>query len=335
MNDESAKISKSSQEEEMQKKIDDCLIFSGSSHPALAQEIAQKLGGTLSKTTLTSFPDGEIEFHVHESVRNRDTFVIQSVGLQPNQYLMELLIMIDALKRASAKSIVAVIPYFGYCRQDRKDKPRVPITAKLIANLLEKAGATRVLTMDLHTGQVQGFFDIPVDNLFARPALVNALERFKLVNPVVVTPDFGSIKLARAYATQMGVDFAIVDKHRSSATQVSVINLIGDVKGKDVLLADDMCSTGGTLVSAAKACHEKGATRVFAAVTHGLFVGNAVKLIEESPIEALLMSNTIPATERLDGFTKLATVSVASLFAHAIHCILSAESISSLFDLRE
>lgn len=312
---------------------DNCLLFTGSSHPVLAQAIANELKLPLSKTNLKRFPDGEIQFEIQENVRGRDTFVIQTTALDPNEYLVELLIMIDALKRASAKSIVAVIPYFGYCRQDRKDKPRVPITAKLIANLLEKAGATRVLTMDLHAGQLQGFFDIPVDNLFGRPVLIDAVERFKLHNPVVVTPDIGSIKLARAFATQMNVDFAIIDKHRSSATQVEVLNLIGDVKGKDVLLADDMCSTGGTLASAAKACQEKGALRVFAAITHGILVGEAITKIENSPIEALLMTDTIPVNQRLDGTEKIQIVSVANLFAHAIHCILSAESISSIYTI--
>ncbi len=320
--------------EQAEKAQHNCMLFSGTSHPRLAEEIAQQLNVPLSKTILTQFPDGEISFQVLENVRGRDTFIVQSIALDPNTYLVELLIMIDALKRASAKSIVVVIPYFGYCRQDRKDKPRVPITAKLIANLLEKAGATRVLTMDLHAGQLQGFFDIPVDNLFGRPALLAALQQqFKLHQPVVVTPDLGSIKLTRAFATELGVDFAIIDKHRSSPSHVEVINLIGNVEGKDVLLADDICSTGGTLASAAKACQEKGALRIFAAVTHGIFVGDAVAKIEESPIEALLMTNTIPATKRLSSATKLKEVSVASLFSHAIHCILSAESISSLYML--
>ena len=210
----------------------------------------------------------------------------------------------------------------------------MPITAKLVANLLVKAGVTRVLTMDLHTNQLQGFFDIPVDNLFARPLLADALKRdFGTENLVVVTPDIGSIKLARAYASHMKVDFAIVDKHRTDASHVEVVTLIGDVKGKDVLLADDMCSTAGTLVSAAKVCREKGANRVFAAVTHGLFVGDAVQKIEQSPIEVLYMSNTIPYTDRLAGTTKIKSVSVAELFGQAIHCILSRESISSLFKI--
>jgi len=311
------------------------LLFAGSSHPALAKEIADYLGIKLGQVTLNRFPDGEISVQILENVRGRDAFVLQTIALDPNEYLVELLIMIDALKRASARSIVAVIPYYGYSRQDRKDKPRVPITAKLVANVLVDAGATRVLTMDLHAGQLQGFFDIPVDNLYGRPVLAEAFRTMHPGNFVVVTPDIGSVKLARTYATHLGLDFAIIDKHRVTATQVEVVNVIGDVKGKDVLLADDMCSTAGTLVSAAKACREKGANRIFAAITHGIFVGEAVEKIEKSPIEALLMSNTIPYTERLAGSTKIRSVSVASLFGQAISCVVSQESISSLFEFEE
>lgn len=310
------------------------ILFAGSSHPKLAREMADYLGIKLGQVELDRFPDGEISLQIHENVRGRDVFIMQSVALDPNNYLVELLIMIDSLKRASAQSIAVVIPYFGYCRQDRKDRPRVPITAKLVANILENAGATRVLTMDLHTDQLQGFFDIPVDNLFARPCIAEVVsQEIDNTNLVVVTPDIGSVKLAKAYAQQLGVDFAIVDKHRCDSTRVEVTTLIGDVKGKDVLLADDMCSTAGTLVSAAKVCQEKGANRIFAAVTHGLFVGSSVEKIENSPIEVLYMSNTIPYTERLDQSTKIRTVSVANLFGQAIRCILSRESISSLFKL--
>ncbi len=310
------------------------ILFTGTSHPKLAKEIADYLGIKLGEVQLDRFPDGEISVQIKENVRGRDVFLMQSIALDPNNYLMELLIMIDSLRRASAQSIAVVIPYFGYCRQDRKDRPRVPITAKLVANLLQNAGATRVVTMDLHTDQLQGFFDIPVDNLYARPCISEGVKRdVDPSNLVVVTPDIGSVKLAKAYAQQMGVDFAIVDKHRCDSSNVEVVTLIGEVKGKDVLLADDMCSTAGTLVSAAKVCQEKGANRIFAAVTHGLFVGPAVEKIENSPIEVLYMSNTIPYTERLDGATKVRTVSVANLFGQAIHCILSRESISSLFKL--
>jgi ribose-phosphate pyrophosphokinase len=316
----------------MQNQREEFFLFSGTSHPKLAKEVADHLGVKLGRIKIGRFPDGEREVQIQESVRGQEVFVLQSTALEPDLFLMELLIIIDSLRRASAKSITAVIPYFGYARQDRIDKARVPITAKLVADLLTKAGATRVLTMDLHTGQVQGFFDIPVDNLHARTLIDAKVREFNLDPLIVVSPDIGSNKLARALATGLGVDFAIVDKHRSSATQVEVVHVIGDVRGKNVLLADDMCSTGGTLISAAKACQEKGALRIFAAVTHGLFVGDAVKKLQNCPIEAFIMSDTVPHTERLNGFDKIHTVSVAPLLAHAIRCLLTAESISSFCD---
>lgn len=310
-------------------------LFAGTSHPQLAKEVADCLGCQLGKVMIERFPDGEISLQIQENVRGRDIFVFQTVALDPNNYLMELLILIDALKRASSRSITAVIPYFGYCRQDRKDKPRVPITAKLVANLLVNAGATRILTMDLHAGQVQGFFDIPVDNLFGRLVLAEAFKELSHGDNqvIVVPPDIGSVKLARAYARHLKADFAIVDKLRASATEIETATVIGDVKGKDVLLADDMCSTGGTLESAAKACREKGAKRIFAAVTHGILVGDALERIEKSPIEALLISNTVPAAERVLQCSKIRIVSVAPLIAQAIGCIISKESISSLYDI--
>jgi ribose-phosphate pyrophosphokinase len=310
----------------------DLHIFSGTSHPKLAQEIADELNVPLGNLAIEQFPDGEIAVQVLESVRGVDVFIVQSIALDPNRYLIELLIIIDALKRASAKNIIPVIPYFGYCRQDRKDRPRVPITAKLVANLLEQAGATQVLTMDLHAGQIQGFFDIPVDNLYARRVLVDACKEILKSNSVVVTPDIGSVKLARSYANSIpDATFAVIDKQRLSPTEVETVTLIGNVEGKNVLLADDLCSTAGTLVSAAKACQEKGALKIFAAVTHGLFVGDAVQKIQESPITTILAGNTIPVTERLNGFSKLREVSVAPLFAKAIRCVISKESISSLY----
>lgn len=308
-------------------------LFSGTSHPAFAQEVAEHLGVKVSGVFFDRFPDGEINLQILESVRGYDVFVFQSIALDPNNYLMELLIMVDALKRASALTVTAVIPYYGYCRQDRKDRPRVSITAKLVANLLVQAGVSKVLTIDLHTGQIQGYFDIPVDNLMAMPVLAGAFQNMGIDNFVVVTPDLGSIKLVKAYAKQLKTEFVIVDKQRLSSREVEVVTIIGDVKGKNVLLADDMCSTAGTLVSAAKACREKGAERIFSAITHGLFVGDAVEKIEKSPIEALLMSNTIPTTSRLSGSTKIRVVSVAGLFAKAIRCIVSHKSMSSLFEL--
>jgi len=299
------------------------LLFSGSSHLALAKEIAQALDINLSPVNLSRFPDGEVSVDLLESVRGKDVFVMQSVALDPDHYLIELLVMVDALKRASAKEIVAVIPYYGYCRQDRKDSPREPITAKLVANLITKAGVDKVLTMDLHAGQLQGFFDIPVDNLRGRSVLAEAYRKLigKVEDTIVVAPDVSSIKIARAYARELDVDFAIVDKHRVDASHIDVVTLIGDVKNKNVLLADDMCTTGETLLSAAKACQEKGAKRIFAAVTHGLLVGDSVKKLEESPIEALLTTDTIPYTDRLKSSTKIQIVSVAPLLAQAIRCM--------------
>ncbi|CUI17187.1 Ribose-phosphate pyrophosphokinase [Candidatus Protochlamydia naegleriophila] len=306
------------------------LLFAGSSHLLLATEVASQLGISLGQVQLNQFPDGEIAVQILESVRGRDVFVLQSIALDPNFYLMELLIIVDALKRASARSVVAVIPYFGYCRQDRKDKPRVPITAKLVANLLVEAGVTRILAVDLHAGQLQGFFDIPVDHVHGRQLLIDGLRDLELSRCVVVAPDIGSVKTARAFAGQLQVDFAVVDKHRLSAMEVGGLSLIGDVNGKDVLLADDMCSTGATLVSAAKACQEKGAKRIFGVITHGLFVDDAVNRIENSLLESVWMTNTIPYTERLKDGHKLKTISIAPLLAHAIQCIVSDESISSL-----
>lgn len=307
------------------------VLLTGTSHPALAQRIADSLGWTLGERIIDTFPDGEIKLQVVEQVRGRDVFIVQSIALKPNHYLMELLVMVDALKRASAKSITAVIPYLGYCRQDRKDRPRTPITAKLVANLLEKAGVTHVLTMDLHADQVQGFFDIPVDNLKGRIALSPVLRESGLLNNgIVVGPDVGSIKVARAFAQDLGLEFVVVDKQRAAEGTVSISEVIGNVAGKDVLLADDMCSTAGTLVSAAQACRGKGARRVMAAVSHGLFVGEAIHKIETGVIDRVFYCDTIQETERLASATKLQRVSVAPLFASAIQRLLASESISSL-----
>ncbi len=308
------------------------VLISGTSHPKFAGELARHMGIPLGKISIESFPDGEIYVQVLDNVRGRDVFVVQSVARRPNHYLMELLIIIDALKRASARSIVAVIPYFGYARQDRKDKPRVPITAKLTADLLATAGATRVLTMDLHASQIQGFFDIPADNLYARPKLVEAIMALQLHNFVVTAPDLGAIKQARAYANNLGTEVTVIDKRRVSSEKVEVFAIIGDIKGKDILLVDDLCSTGGTLVSAAHAVKEAGAGRIFAVFTHGLLVGDAIKNLEASPIEKIFMSNTVPPP-LLDKVrsSKLEIISVVPIFGEALTRILSADSISSLF----
>lgn len=307
----------------------DYALFAGTSHPELAQQIASCLGIALGKARIEMFPDGEIGVRILESVRGRDVFIVQSIARNPNFYLMELLILVDAMKRASARSIIAVIPYYGYARQDRRGKEREPITAKLVADLLQRSGITRVLTMDLHTEQIQGFFDIPVDNLYARPLIVEALSKLKMDEFVVVTPDIGSIKLARSYAEALKVDLAIVDKRRVSAKQVEMTALIGDVKDKNILLVDDMCSTGGTLKTAVRVCKQAGARDVRVAVTHGLFVGKG--LLEDSGIEKIVMSNTVPAPETIDQ-KSLEIVTVAPLFAKAIQSIIGAKSISSLYE---
>lgn len=299
------------------------LLFSGTSHPKLTQEIAESLGVQVGRIKVQHFPDNEISLRVLEDVRGRDVFVLQTIALDPNNYLMELLILVDALKRASAKSICAVIPYFGYSRQDRADRPGDPITARLIANLLESAGVTSVCTVDLHAEQIQGFFDVPVDHLHSWPLFIEALREVDTANMVVVAPDAGSVKLARNIASCLSLDFALLDKERLSAQEVQVVAMIGDIEGKDVLLADDMSSTAGTLVSAAKACQEKGAKRIFCVVTHGLFVGDSVEKIERSPIEKLLVCNTIPWTCRLDGSTKITSISVAPLLSNAIKRVLA------------
>ena len=303
------------------------MLFSGTSHPQLAEEIAKSLGIGLGEVLIEKFPDGEIGVQILENVRGRDVFVVQSIAKKPNLYLMELLILIDALKRASARRIVTVISYYGYARQDRKDKGRVPITAKLVADLLEKAGVARVVTMDLHSEQIQGFFDIPVDNLYARPILVEALKNCSIEKPVVVTPDIGSIKLARITASDMGADFAIVDKKRLNSTEVEMQALIGDVQGRDVILVDDICSTGSTLRNASLACRKAGAKRIFAAVTHGIFDGGPPK---GSEIDRLFVTNTVPLLDEIDR-SQVEIVSVAELFGKAIKFIIENESVSSLF----
>ncbi len=303
------------------------LLFSGTSHDGFAREVAKHLGVKLGNIAIETFPDQEIGVQVQENVRGRDVFVLQTVARRPNLYLMELLIIVDALKRASARSIIAVMPYFGYARQDRKGGARAPITARLVANLLEKAGVNSVLTMDLHTEQLQGFFDIPVDNLYAQSTLAEAAKRLDLRNCVVVAPDVGGIKLARAYSGYLKTDLAIVDKRRVDARHVELGAVIGDVQDRDVLLVDDMCSTGETLQKASWACQKAGARRICAALTHGLLVGRA---FEESAIEKILVTDTIPLPEGIDA-SRVQVVSVANVFAQAIHSILSAKSISSLF----
>ncbi len=298
-------------------------LFSGTSHPELAAEVAKCLQTGLGKIAIQRFPDGEISIHLLEEVRGRNVFAFQSIAREPNDQLIELLIMIDALKRASAKSITAVIPYFAYCRQDRKDTLGAPITARLVANLLESAGATHVLTVDLHSGPVEGFFNVPIEQVFFRETLAQAFMKDHKTPVVVVPPDLGATILARDVANRLKTEIAIISKVRHSASKVEVVAITGDVKEKDVLLADDMCSTARTLVSAAKACQERGAKRIFALATHGLLVEDAVSILEESPIEALYISNSVPATQSILDCKKIRIVSLAAPLSQLIGCMLS------------
>ncbi len=313
------------------KNTDDVLvILGGNSNPELTREIAELLGKVPADVLLSRFPEGEIQVQIRENIRGKDVFIIQSTCTPPNENLMELLVLIDAAKRASAKRITAVLPFFGYARQDRKDKPRVPITAKLVANLITTAGADRVLTMDLHAGQIQGFFDIPVDHLYSINVLGDYLRKKKIKNLVVVSPDIGGIRMARAYAYCLESSFAVLDKRRESATQTHVMNVIGDVAEKNVVIVDDLVSTAGSLVEAAKALKDSGALEISAAVVHPVLVGPALSRISSSPLAELIVTNSIPlgAEKQND---KIRQLSVAPLLADAIFRIHKNESVSSLF----
>jgi ribose-phosphate pyrophosphokinase len=308
-------------------------LFAGRAHPALAKRICEYLGLPLGRAVMGNFPDGEISCKIDEDVRGRDVFLLQPTCPPVNDTLMELLIMIESFKRASADRITAVIPYFGYARQDRKDEGRVPITAKLVANLIARAGADRVLAMDLHTAQIQGFFDIPVDHLYAAPVID---EHFKAMNFldddfVVVSPDEGSIKRALAHMTRLGGHLAIIDKRRSSAERTKQANVIGEkVEGRVALIFDDMISTAGSICGAAEVMHQHGARQVFLAATHGLLVGGAVEKLQKAPIDGLILTDTIPLTPEKQ-IPKLTTLSVAPLLGEAIKRIHRNESVSRLF----
>jgi len=306
-------------------------IFSGSSNPELANEIAGYLNKDLGKCVLERFSDGEIHFYIEENVRGEDVFVIQSGVYETNFHLMELFLMIDALKRASAERITAVIPYYSYARQDWKDRPRVPISARLIADLLEASGADRVLTMDLHSPQIQGFFSIPVDNLMAAPVLVKHIQTLEFDHPVVVSPDAGGVGRARWFAKRLTASLAIIDKRRPSPNVAKVFHVIGDVRGKDVVIVDDMVDTAGTLVQSVEALKKEGAGRVFAACTHPVLSGKAVEKIMRSPMEDLIVTNTIPLKKELSTTDKIIVLSVAGLFGEAITRINRGLSVSSLF----
>jgi ribose-phosphate pyrophosphokinase len=305
-------------------------VFSGSSNRELAEKICDILEIPIGKADLKTFADGEVNFQILENVRGRDIFVIQSASREVNFHILELLVMIDAFKRASARSVTAVMPYYGYARQDRKDRPRVPISARLIANLLEAAGIDRLLTMDLHAPQIQGFFTVPVDNLYAFPVLVNYFKSIELENPVVVSPDAGGVERARIMANALSADLAMVYKKRIFPNEVAESILIGDVKGKDAIIIDDMVDTAGTLVKTVELLKDKKAKRIWAACTHPVLSGEAVKRIKSSYLEALVVTDTIiiPEEKLMD---KIKILSVASLFAEAIKRIFEQSSVSSIF----
>jgi ribose-phosphate pyrophosphokinase len=306
-------------------------LFTGNANPALAREICEYLGIRLGEATVSAFSDGEIRVRIEENVRGADVFVMQSCSDPVNTSIMEMLIMLDALKRSSASRITAVIPYFGYARQDRKDQPRVPISAKLLADLITTAGANRVLTMDLHAGQIQGFFNIPVDHLYATPVLLDYMNKDGAGDLVVVSPDAGGVERARVFAKRLQANLAIIDKRREGPNNAHVMNIIGDVEGRNALLLDDMIDTAGTIVQGAQACAEKGARNVWAACTHPVLSGPALERIQESCLSEVVVTNTIPLNGKEVRCPKLRVLSVAPLLGEAITRIHEEESVSSLF----
>ena len=307
-------------------------LFSGRSNRTLAEKIAKCVGKPLGKCEIRNFSDGEIWVKYNENIRGSDVFIIQSTN-PPSDNLMELLIMIDAAIRASARKVTAVIPYFGYARQDRKDQPRVSITAKLVANLLSEAGADRVITMDLHTPQIQGFLDIPVDHLYSSAVFIPFFIKQKIKDLTVVSPDVGGIKMARAYAKRLGADLILIDKRRIGPNQAEVLNIIGNVEGRNILIVDDLIDTGGTFCNAVKALKDNGAKEIFGACTHPLFSGNSVERIEQSAVSRVYATDTISLNSKAVTLTKLELLSVDRIFAEAIKRGFSNKSISSLFDI--
>lgn len=308
------------------------VLFTGNANPALAEEIGKSLGVELGKATVGRFSDGEVTVEVHQNVRARDVFVVQPTCAPTNENLMELLIMVDALKRASARRITAVIPYYGYARQDRRPRSmRVPISAKVVANLLETVGVERVLTMDLHADQIQGFFDIPVDNIYASPVLLSDLKSKAYPDLVVVSPDVGGVVRARALAKQLGSDLAIIDKRRPKANVSEVMHVIGEIEGRNCVIMDDMIDTAGTLVKAAEVLKERGAKRVFAYCTHPIFSGPAIERIAKSQLDEVVITNTIPLSDAAKACKKIRQLTVAFLFAETIRRISDGESVTSLF----
>ena len=307
------------------------VIFSGSANPSLAHRMCTRLGLPLGAAKVSRFSDGEIRVEINESVRGADVYVIQSTCAPVNHNLMELLIMLDACKRASAGSISAVVPYFGYARQDRKAAPRAPISARLVTDLITAAGADRIITMELHAGQIQGFFNGPVDHLYSSPVLLEHLASLNLHNPVIVSPDAGGVERARAYAKRLNGSLAIIDKRRAAPNVAEVMNIIGEVEGCDAIIVDDMVDTAGTLCQAARALTEHGTRRVFAAATHAVLSGPAITRLNESSIEQLICANTIPLTPAGRACPRLKVLSAANLFGEAIKRIHDLDSVSSLF----
>ena len=307
-------------------------IFTGNAHPALARDICDYLNVGLGNASVSSFPDGETYVKINDNIRGRDVFIIQPTCPPTNQNLMELLILVDAARRASAARITSVIPFFGYARQDRKDQPRVPITAKLVANLLVAAGVNRVLTMDLHAQQLQGFFDIPVDHLHARPVMVQHLHKLAIGNLVVVSPDVGGVKMASAYAQALGAKLAIVVKKRVSASETEASHIIGDVSGQNVLIVDDLTETAGTLTSAARMLRQHGALDIYAGVSHAVLTDLAVERLKDSEIKELITTDSVPVRPTSDQRVKV--LSVAELLGEGIRRIHDDESVSSLFELK-
>jgi ribose-phosphate pyrophosphokinase len=306
-------------------------VFSGSAHPELAREIAGFLGVPVGQARLRRFPDSEVSFQIDENIRGTDVFIVQPTCSPVDQHIMEMLVMIDAFRRSSAARITAVIPYYGYARQDRKDKPRVPISAKLVANILSAAGTNRVLTMDLHKAQIQGFFDIPVDHLFAAPVIIEYLARLDYPKRTLVSPDAGGAERARAYAKRLDAELAIIDKRRSDDGTAEVMNVIGDVEGRTCILQDDIIDTAGTITKGANALKANGAGQVFACAVHGVLSGPAIDRIEKSPIDKLIVTNTIPLSPAAAACSKIVVLSVARLLGQAIKSIHEETSVSSLF----
>jgi ribose-phosphate pyrophosphokinase len=306
-------------------------LFAGNSNPTLAEDVARHLDIQLGNIDVGTFSDGEVNVEINENVRGMDCFVIQSTSSPANNHLMELLIMIDAMRRSSAKRITAVIPYYGYARQDRKVRPRVPISAKLVADLIGAPGTDRLLCIDLHAGQIQGFFNIPVDNIFATPVMLEEIRRRYPGPLTIISPDAGGVERSRAYAKRLDADLAIIDKRRDSPNVAEVMNIVGDVKGKTCVIVDDMVDTAGTLTEAARALDREGATAVYAVITHPVLSGPAVKRIVESPLKELVITDTIPLRPDVQDCPKLHVVTIAPLLGEAIRRINNEESVSSLF----